>query len=180
MTVQTVDQIPVPTVGTGLRKQIKSRFDPSENPKLPLHCAIFHHHAPSSLLLYENPLLVAVKQSATANGPFFSLSLSLSQLSLSSAAMSISGGSPSTTVLPPSSSSLLKRKRPPSIEIPDVLREVRPDELRFRESTPKKSDAVSVGSSGVGIFSVKGKKKLMEDTHRIIPSFFGKPNRVTT
>ncbi|OWM89692.1 probable protein phosphatase 2C 14 [Punica granatum] len=89
--------------------------------------------------------------------------------------MLISGRATSTTTL---ASSTLKRKRPPNIEIPNVLREVRPGELKLRDSTPKKSDAACLGSAaGVGVFSVKGKKKFMEDTHRIIPSFLGNPNK---
>ncbi|KAK4753609.1 hypothetical protein SAY87_001713 [Trapa incisa] len=90
--------------------------------------------------------------------------------------MTITGGSTSTAILSPLSSAL-KRKRPPSLEIPGILREVQPEEVSLRDSTPKKNDAVYHGTSGVGIFSIKGKKKIMEDTHRIIPSFSDRPNR---
>ncbi|XP_062110434.1 uncharacterized protein LOC133822198 [Humulus lupulus] len=55
----------------------------------------------------------------------------------------------------------LKRKRPPSIEIPNAL-----GEIRIENSTPR-NDGVSFGDIGVGVFSRKGKKKFMEDTHKI-------------
>ncbi|GLT36646.1 hypothetical protein SLA2020_110100 [Shorea laevis] len=68
------------------------------------------------------------------------------------------------------SSSSLKRKRPPTIQIPDILREIQAEELTFRDSTPK-NDSVCFSGGGVGISAVKGKKKFMEDTHKI--AFFG-------
>ncbi|KAK6922288.1 PPM-type phosphatase-like domain [Dillenia turbinata] len=79
-----------------------------------------------------------------------------------------------------SSNSSLKRKRsfkiqiPEIISIPDlVLREVPPDILKFRDSSASLSsqnDAVSFSSSGVGVFSVKGKKRVSEDAHKVVLS----------
>ncbi|KAH7515656.1 hypothetical protein FEM48_Zijuj10G0049700 [Ziziphus jujuba var. spinosa] len=62
----------------------------------------------------------------------------------------------------------LKRKRPPMIAIPNVLQEIQVDRLQDR--LPH-NNAISVDGVGVGVFSLKGKKKFMEDTHKI--SFFG-------
>ncbi|XP_024992101.1 probable protein phosphatase 2C 14 [Cynara cardunculus var. scolymus] len=74
-----------------------------------------------------------------------------------------------------------KRKRPPMIEIPNVLQEIESAAVKF---TPKnfesRSDAVFSSSGfGVGVCSVKGRKSFMEDTHTIVSSsntdkvFFG-------
>ncbi|KAH7857652.1 hypothetical protein Vadar_015014 [Vaccinium darrowii] len=78
-------------------------------------------------------------------------------------------------VVAPTKPVSLKRKRPPTIEIPNVLREI-----PFRDFAPRDDDAVSFSGSGVGVFSVKGKKKFMEDTHKIcvscsdaVKGFFG-------
>ncbi|GLT86533.1 hypothetical protein SLE2022_378300 [Rubroshorea leprosula] len=74
------------------------------------------------------------------------------------------------------SSSSLKRKRPPKIQIPDILREIQAEELAFRDSTPK-NDAVCFSGGGVGISAVKGKKKFMEDTHKIVSCSQGNSNK---
>lgn len=69
---------------------------------------------------------------------------------------------------PISGSCSLKRKRPPKIEIPNVLREIAVDrDLSVREYVPLK-DAVCSSGYGVGVFSLKGKKKFMEDAHKIV------------
>ncbi|GMP82628.1 hypothetical protein CsSME_00036847 [Camellia sinensis var. sinensis] len=80
---------------------------------------------------------------------------------------------------PTSVSGSLKRKRPRSIEIPNVLREISAEtKLELRDFAPQ-NDQVCFSGSGVGVFSVKGKKKFMEDTHKIasfshgIKGFFG-------
>ncbi|PSS28538.1 Protein phosphatase 2C 14 [Actinidia chinensis var. chinensis] len=74
---------------------------------------------------------------------------------------------------PISVSGSLKRKRPPTIEIPNVLREIRADtKLGFGEFASR-NDAVCFSGSGVGVFSVKGKKKFMEDTHKIVSRSHG-------
>ncbi|KAF5726717.1 putative Phosphatase 2C family protein [Tripterygium wilfordii] len=70
----------------------------------------------------------------------------------------------------------LKRKRPPKIEIPNVLQEIRADRLKLKELTPK-NDAVCFGGVGVGVSSVKGKKKFMEDTYRIFSCLQGNSNK---
>ncbi|KAL6983780.1 protein-serine,threonine phosphatase [Sarracenia purpurea var. burkii] len=62
----------------------------------------------------------------------------------------------------------LKRKRPPTIQIPNVLREIRVD-----TNLAPKDDAVCFSGPGVGVFSRKGKKKFMEDTHKIVSSSHG-------
>uniref|UniRef100_A0A803PGY5 protein-serine/threonine phosphatase n=1 Tax=Cannabis sativa TaxID=3483 RepID=A0A803PGY5_CANSA len=66
----------------------------------------------------------------------------------------------------------LKRKRPPSIEIPNVL-----GEIRMENSTTPRNDGVSFGEVGVGVFSRKGKKKFMEDTHKIASCLQDNPNK---
>ncbi|KAG2708122.1 hypothetical protein I3843_05G161600 [Carya illinoinensis] len=76
----------------------------------------------------------------------------------------------------PSSSSSLKRKRPPMIQIPSVLQEIQTDRFTSRDPTPR-ADAVCLSEIGVGVFSVKGKKKFMEDTHKILPCLLGDSNK---
>lgn len=71
----------------------------------------------------------------------------------------------------------LKRKRPPQIEIPNVLQEIQTDNLRFRDLAHQ-NDAVCFGGNGFGVVSSKGKKKFMEDSHRIAPCFAGSSNKV--
>ncbi|GER25355.1 protein phosphatase 2c [Striga asiatica] len=61
----------------------------------------------------------------------------------------------------------LKRKRPPKIEIPNVLHDISPDIVKMREASTCFAD------NGVGVFSVKGKKKFMEDAHRVLSSADG-------
>ncbi|XP_010556208.1 PREDICTED: probable protein phosphatase 2C 14 [Tarenaya hassleriana] len=76
--------------------------------------------------------------------------------------------------------SSLKRKRPPQIEIPHVLQEIQPDKLKSRDFAHQ-NDTVCFSGNGFGVVSNKGKKKFMEDTHRVAPclpgstkkSFFG-------
>lgn len=66
------------------------------------------------------------------------------------------------------SSCSLKRKRPPMLAIPNILREIIVDkELSSRECVSSE-DSISFSDSGVGVFSVKGKKKFMEDAHKIV------------
>ncbi|XP_042500607.1 uncharacterized protein LOC122078615 [Macadamia integrifolia] len=75
-----------------------------------------------------------------------------------------------TDIRPSSSSSLclsLKRKRPLMIEIPQVLREIHTDKLVFHEKTVG-DQPFGFNESEVGVFSMKGKKKVMEDTHKIV------------
>ncbi|CAI9093037.1 OLC1v1028438C1 [Oldenlandia corymbosa var. corymbosa] len=70
----------------------------------------------------------------------------------------------------------LKRKRPPKIEIPNVLREIVVDKKEsscFRgggggSAAPSLQDAVCATGYGVGVYSLKGKKKFMEDAHKIV------------
>ncbi|GAB2280527.1 hypothetical protein Dimus_015153 [Dionaea muscipula] len=89
---------------------------------------------------------------------------------------SVAGGGASVTPLKtPSVSCSLKRKRPPSIQIPDVLREIR-TEVQLTKSTgspAKDNDVFCFRDLGVGVSAVKGKKKFMEDTHKIVSSFHG-------
>ncbi|GAB4829255.1 hypothetical protein Ancab_018921 [Ancistrocladus abbreviatus] len=67
----------------------------------------------------------------------------------------------------------LKRKRPPKIQIPDVLRVIKVDTQLNLGDSPSKDDVVFFGNSGVGVSSIKGKKKFMEDTHAIVSSLNG-------
>ncbi|KAJ4909800.1 putative protein phosphatase 2C 14 [Raphanus sativus] len=72
----------------------------------------------------------------------------------------------------------LKRKRPPQIEIPNILQEIQTDDLRFRDSAHGNDATVCSGGNGFGVVSRKGKKKFMEDSHRVAvgtsnTSFFG-------
>lgn len=69
----------------------------------------------------------------------------------------------------------LKRKRPPKIEIPNVLREISTDIFKGCAAVQGQDDgAVCFADSGVGVFSLKGKKKFMEDAHKIFSSSNGK------
>ncbi|KZV49243.1 putative protein phosphatase 2C 14 [Dorcoceras hygrometricum] len=65
----------------------------------------------------------------------------------------------------------LKRNRPPKIEIPNVLREISTD--IFKQCEPKE-DGIDGNQGfcdyGVGVYSLKGKKKFMEDAHKIYSS----------
>jgi len=73
----------------------------------------------------------------------------------------------------------LKRKRPPKIQIPDVLKEIKIDARFNFGGSPAKDDVVSCfGDLGVGFSSIKGKKKFMEDTHKIVSSINGDPKKV--
>ncbi|KAB5537503.1 hypothetical protein DKX38_015036 [Salix brachista] len=78
--------------------------------------------------------------------------------------------------------SSLKRKRPPMIEIPNVLQEINSvnsntsTKSHFRELTPKNT-ALSFCGNGVGVSAIKGKKKFMEDTHKIVPCLHGNSNQ---
>ncbi|KAI3452664.1 hypothetical protein Pfo_009328 [Paulownia fortunei] len=73
----------------------------------------------------------------------------------------------------------LKRKRPLKIEIPNVLREISTDIFKGSTAQGQGDGAVCFTASGVGVFSLKGKKKFMEDAHKILTSsndnkgFFG-------
>ncbi|XP_023768365.1 probable protein phosphatase 2C 14 [Lactuca sativa] len=76
--------------------------------------------------------------------------------------------------------SLKKRKRPPMIEIPNVLQVIESAAEKFRpKSCESRSDVFSSSGFGVGVCSVKGRKLFMEDTHTIVSSsntdkgFFG-------
>ncbi|PON64258.1 Protein phosphatase [Parasponia andersonii] len=87
------------------------------------------------------------------------------------ASLSHSNSSSSVETANANDSVSLKRKRPPSIEIPKVLTEIRTDNF-----TPR-NDGVSFGEAGVGVFSRKGKKKFMEDTHKIASCLEDKANK---
>jgi hypothetical protein len=79
--------------------------------------------------------------------------------------------------------SSLKRKRPPMIEIPNVLQEIHTvnsrtsTKPRFQELTPRNT-ALSFSGNGVGVSAIKGKKKFMEDTHKIVSCLHGNSNQV--
>ncbi|XP_030443687.1 probable protein phosphatase 2C 14 [Syzygium oleosum] len=87
-----------------------------------------------------------------------------------------SSSSPSTSALAVSASSAAKRKRPSKLEIPNVLRELQPSELRSRDLARRDGDAAACfGGPGVAVASFKGKKKLMEDAYKIASSLDGNP-----
>ncbi|KAL5762192.1 hypothetical protein ACOSP7_018456 [Xanthoceras sorbifolium] len=77
----------------------------------------------------------------------------------------------------------LKRKRPPRIQIPSILQEIQNDDLKSNDltTTTTQHDTVCFSGIGVAVSSLKGKKKFMEDTHKIVSclqansnkSFFG-------
>ncbi|KAK4597895.1 hypothetical protein RGQ29_015423 [Quercus rubra] len=68
----------------------------------------------------------------------------------------------------------LKRKRPPKIEIPNVLQEMPTEKFTSQDSTTQQDPVCVFSEIGfVGISSVKGKKKFMEDTHKILPCIYG-------
>ncbi|KAK3443216.1 hypothetical protein EUGRSUZ_B03277 [Eucalyptus grandis] len=69
-----------------------------------------------------------------------------------------------------------KRKRPSKLEIPSVLRELQPDQLRSRDLACR-DDAVCFGEPGVAVASFKGKKQLMEDAFKIASSLDGNPSK---
>lgn len=87
----------------------------------------------------------------------------------------------STTLNFPSTASIecvsLKRKRPPKIQIPSVLREIQPDKIRNKDNMVEDTN-VEYFEPGVGVFSMKGKKKNMEDTHKIVSGLNGDPKKV--
>uniref|UniRef100_A0A803L0V0 protein-serine/threonine phosphatase n=1 Tax=Chenopodium quinoa TaxID=63459 RepID=A0A803L0V0_CHEQI len=68
----------------------------------------------------------------------------------------------------------LKRKRPPKIQIPNVLQEISVDtQIKFGCSPVKNDGIYCFEDLGVGVCSIKGKKKFMEDTHKIVSSIDG-------
>ncbi|RVX04397.1 putative protein phosphatase 2C 14 [Vitis vinifera] len=69
-------------------------------------------------------------------------------------------------------SSTLKRKRPPSIQIPKVLQEI-----QISRPSTSRNDAVSFCGTGVGVSSIRGKKKFMEDAHKIVSCSSGSSNK---
>jgi hypothetical protein len=73
----------------------------------------------------------------------------------------------------------LKRKRPPKIQIPNVLQEISIEtQLKFGCSPVKNDSICCFEDSGVGVYSIKGKKKFMEDTHKIVSSVNGNSKKV--
>ncbi|KAH6763264.1 hypothetical protein C2S52_020697 [Perilla frutescens var. hirtella] len=64
----------------------------------------------------------------------------------------------------------LKRKRPLMIEIPNVLCEIPVDVFKERGGD---DDPVCFADSGVGVYSLKGKKKFMEDSYKVFASANG-------
>ncbi|KAH6762983.1 hypothetical protein C2S52_020416 [Perilla frutescens var. hirtella] len=64
----------------------------------------------------------------------------------------------------------LKRKRPLTIEIPNVLSEISVDVLKERGGN---DGPVCFADSGVGVYSLKGKKKFMEDSYKVFASANG-------
>ena len=81
------------------------------------------------------------------------------------------------SLINPLVSGSLKRKRPPKIEIPNVLQEIQANTLKVKDVTPQ-NDAVCFSGLGVGVFAVKGKKKFMEDAHKIVSCLHGNSNKV--
>ncbi|XP_026404313.1 probable protein phosphatase 2C 14 isoform X1 [Papaver somniferum] len=74
----------------------------------------------------------------------------------------------------------LKRKRPPKIQIPSVLKEIQVDKVRIRDfnnDNKVENRIVEYIEPGVGVFSIKGKKKNMEDSHMIALGFNGNPKK---
>ncbi|KAL4319134.1 hypothetical protein GQ457_18G022190 [Hibiscus cannabinus] len=71
----------------------------------------------------------------------------------------------------------LKRKRPPTIEIPNVLQEIQANSLKVQDFTTPRDDTVCFSEVGVAVYSVKGKKKVMEDAHRIVSCLHGNSNK---
>lgn len=67
----------------------------------------------------------------------------------------------------------LKRKRPLKIEIPNVLSEIPVDVFKESGVWREGDDPVSFADSGVGVYSLKGKKKFMEDSYKVFASANG-------
>ncbi|XWS34711.1 hypothetical protein CRYUN_Cryun21dG0061200 [Craigia yunnanensis] len=87
--------------------------------------------------------------------------------------------SPSSFTISPTNplvSCSLKRKRPPKIEIPNVLQEIQANTFKVKDVAPQ-DDAVCFSGLGVCVFSVKGKKKFMEDAHKIVSCLHGNSNK---
>ncbi|CAI0464648.1 unnamed protein product [Linum tenue] len=75
---------------------------------------------------------------------------------------------PNSILKLPSLTSSLKRKRPPMIEIPNVLQEIKSE-----APTPRRDGFLSSSGPGVCVSAVKGKKKFMEDSHKIVSCLNG-------
>ncbi|KAL2903455.1 putative protein phosphatase 2C 14 [Bienertia sinuspersici] len=68
----------------------------------------------------------------------------------------------------------LKRKRPPQIKIPNLLKEIAVDtQIKFGSSPVKNDGICCFEDLGVGVYSIKGKKKFMEDSHKIVSCING-------
>ncbi|XP_010415374.1 PREDICTED: probable protein phosphatase 2C 14 [Camelina sativa] len=65
----------------------------------------------------------------------------------------------------------MRRKRPTQLDIPDI-KPARTEYSIFRDFAHQ-NDAVSLGGNGFGLVSRKGKKKFMEDSHRVVPCLLG-------
>ncbi|XP_077229367.1 putative protein phosphatase 2C 14 [Tasmannia lanceolata] len=87
----------------------------------------------------------------------------------SSVLTEINNTQPSTTS---SSCYSLKRKRPPKIQIPSVLQELQMVNIKCRAKAFE-DETVGYMGTGYGVFAKKGKKKFMEDTHKIISHLNG-------
>ncbi|CAN1312948.1 Probable protein phosphatase 2C 14 [Linum perenne] len=81
---------------------------------------------------------------------------------------------PNSSLKLPSLSSSLKRKRPPMIAIPTVLQEISSQTPKFRDPLTA-GDGGVISSSGLSVCvsAVKGKKKFMEDSHKIVSCLNG-------
>lgn len=72
----------------------------------------------------------------------------------------------------------LKRKRPPHLDIPD-LEPTSTDYFSVRDFAQQNDAVVCFGGNGFGVVSRNGKKKFMEDTHRIVPCLVGSSKKVS-
>lgn len=90
-----------------------------------------------------------------------------------------------STASPSNSSPLLipkvspfKRRRPTHLDIPD-LKPTRTDYSTIFRDFARQIDAVCFGGNGFGVVSRNGKKKFMEDSHRIVPCLVGSSKKVS-
>lgn len=73
----------------------------------------------------------------------------------------------------PLPSNSLKRKRPLKIQIPPVSQQVQTPMISCGENNAVKDETVGFDSIGCSVFCKKGKKTIMEDTHKMVSQLHG-------
>ncbi|PIA51647.1 hypothetical protein AQUCO_01100484v1 [Aquilegia coerulea] len=114
--------------------------------------------------------------SSTKDSTSTTLSISSSSVSTNSSSSNRCCGILNTI----KTSDSLKRKRPLKIQLPSsVLREIQIEKVKNKDNmSVEDQQPLEYMGLGVGVFCKKGKKKVMEDTHKIFSGLNGNPKKV--